>query len=437
MKKALDFLNENISGGVVIACSGGPDSMALFDLLLNLRKQKNINIVCAHVNHKKRIESNAEALMVEKVCRNFDVPFELLEINDYSGSNFEAEAREKRYNFFEKVLEKYGYKYLVTAHHGDDLMETILYRIGRGSSLRGYSGFDFISKRDNYTILRPLIWYSKDEIMDYVNNKNLEYAIDSSNASLDFVRNRFRHIVLPVYKEINEDSHLKFLQFSSLIKKYDDFIENYVDKIYGNIVNDYINIELLLKEDELIIDSILYKYLFNIYNENINLITNNHIELIKSVIRGDKKNTFVNLPLNTFKREYNKFYLKKDVGNSYEFIFDEKLSLPNGMMIKKVDFIDNNSNFVCRLNSDEIKLPLVVRTRKNGDRMDIKNSYEKKVSDIFIDSKIVNRDSFPIVLDSSGKVLWLPGLKKSKLCKTNNEKYDIILLYCGEEYNEQ
>ena len=107
------------------------------------------------------------------------------------------------------------------------------------------------------------------------------------------------------------------------------------------------------------------------------------------------------------------------------------------MMIKKVDSIDNNSNFVCRLNSDEIKLPLVVRTRKNGDRMDIKNSYEKKVSDIFIDSKIVNRDSFPIVLDSSGKVLWLPGLKKSKLCKTNNEKYDIILLYCGEEYNEQ
>lgn len=437
MKKALDFLNDYVSSGVVIACSGGPDSMALFDLLLKFKEKKNIDIVCAHVNHKKRKESDNEALMVQKICNSFNIPFELLEINSYAGENFEAEAREKRYQFFEEVLKKYNYKYLVTAHHGDDLMETILYRIGRGSSLKGYSGFDFVSKRNNYTILRPLIWYSKDEIMDYVKNKNLEYAIDSSNSSLDFVRNRFRHIVLPVYKEINEDAHLKFLQFSSLIKKYDDFVNNYVDKIYENIVSDYINIELLLKEDEIIIDNILYKYLFSIYKEKITLITNNHIDLIKNVFNSDKKNCVIDLPNMKFIREYNKFYLKKDDSLSYEFIFDKNLDLPNGKTIKQIDFTTNESNYVCRLNSEEVKLPLIVRSRKVGDRIDIKNSYEKKVSDIFIDSKVVNRNSFPIVLDSRGKVLWLPGLKKSKLCKTINEKYDIILLYCGEEYNEQ
>jgi len=437
VKKAFDFLKENLSGGVVIACSGGPDSMALFNILLELKKVKNIDIVCAHVNHNVRKESKEEALMVSSFCLKNDVPFELLEIDSYTESNFEAEARAKRYDFFEKVLKKYGYKYLVTAHHGDDLMETILYRIGRGSSLKGYSGFDFLSKRDGYTILRPLIWYSKQDIMSYVRSQNLEYALDKSNECLDMVRNRFRHFVLPVYKDINKYSHLKFLQFSNLLKKYDDFINNYVDKIYRNIVDKYVDIDLLLKEDDLIIDSILYRYLSSIYKENIDLITNKHLDLIKSVINSDKKNNYINLPKKILKREYNKLFESFDNFEDYEFVFDGYVSLPNGDVIKEQKSISSDSNYVCRLSFDEIKLPIIVRNKRKGDRIDIKNSYNKKVSDIFIDSKISNRGSYPVVLDSDGKVLWLPGLKKSKLCKTINEKYDIILLYCGEEYNEQ
>jgi tRNA(Ile)-lysidine synthase len=106
--------------------------------------------------------------------------------------------------------------------------------------------------------------------------------------------------------------------------------------------------------------------------------------------------------------------------------------LPNNHSIELVDSIDNNSNFMCRLNSKEIALPLIVRTRRMGDRMFVKGlNGSQKVKDIFIDKKISmeERDSWPIVLDSQGNVIWIPGIKKSKFDKKSSEEYDIILKY--------
>ena len=428
MDKTLNFLKNNLDGDVVIACSGGPDSMALFDILLKIRSFKNINIVCAHVNHKVRVESDMEEEMVRNYCLNNNVPFELLTINNYTGSNFEAEARCKRYEFFEGVLKKYGYKYLLTAHHGDDLMETILYRLVRGSNLEGYAGFKYISKRSNYTILRPLIWYTKDSIMEYCNNNKIPYAIDSSNNNTIYLRNKFRHKVLPIYKEINKDAHLKFLQYSLLLNKYDDFVNKYVNNIYNNIVSDYLNIPLLLKEDDLIVDNIIYKYL-SLFSDQI---TSKHIELVKKVISSDKKNCLINLPGFILERKYDRLELYKEE-SSYNYIINDYVKLDNGYVIKRIDETNDNSNYVCKLSLKEIKLPIYVRNYRTGDRMDVKNGYNKKVSSIFIDSQMSNRSSFPVVTDSLGNILWLPGLKKSKFCKTKDEKYDIILLYCMEE----
>ena len=429
MKKAFDFLLNTLDGDVVIACSGGPDSMALFDILLKVRNIKKINVVCAHVNHKVRKESDFEEQMVHNFCLKNNVPFELLTIDKYDGYNFEAEARDKRYSFFEDVLHKYNYKYLLTAHHGDDLMETVLYRIVRGSSLDGYAGFKYISKRSDYTILRPLIWYTKEDINSYVKENNIPYAIDCTNNDTKYLRNKFRHFVIPIYKEVNKNAHLKFLQFSSLLNKYDSFVNKYVDNIYHSIVSDYVDISLLLKEDDLIIDNIIYRYLCSISTD----INNRHIDLVKKFILSDKKNGFINLPGITLERKYDKLMVFNDNSFSYLFEIKDNIKLPNNMVIKKINDTTNNSNYVCKLDFDEIKLPLYVRNYKKGDKMDVKNGYNKKISDIFIDSKISDRDMFPVVVDSLGNVLWLPGLKKSKFCKTNGEKYDIILLYCVEE----
>ena len=144
MKKVIDFLKNNLNNkdAVVVACSGGPDSMCLLDLVTKLKDELNLKIIVAHVNHKLRIESEEEAQMVEKYAKNNGLIFELLEINEYLEKTFtEEDARRRRYEFFYELLKKYNAKKLLTAHHGDDLIETILMRIVRGSTLQGYSGF--------------------------------------------------------------------------------------------------------------------------------------------------------------------------------------------------------------------------------------------------------------------------------------------------------
>ena len=136
MNEAYKYLDKLIKNDdkVVVATSGGPDSMALLHLVMQVRKQKNMQIICAHVNHNTgRIGQQEEQEYVKNYCEKNNLIFETMKIENYSDDNFENEARNKRYEYFNKLIKKYNASYLFTAHHGDDLIETILMRIVRGS----------------------------------------------------------------------------------------------------------------------------------------------------------------------------------------------------------------------------------------------------------------------------------------------------------------
>ena len=186
MQKVFDFLENELclkeNDVIVLGNSYGPDSMALLSLLIRLKKALDIEVVCAHVNHNTgRPGQIKEQQFVEKFCRNNGVVFETMIIEDYGDDNFHNEAHTKRYNFFHKLVKQYNAKYLFTAHHGDDLMETILMRIVRGSTLRGYSGFSQVVNKGNYKKVRPLINLTKEEILEYNRKNKIPYAIDTSN----------------------------------------------------------------------------------------------------------------------------------------------------------------------------------------------------------------------------------------------------------------
>ena len=138
MQKVIDYLINDLKlkdgDVVVLGNSYGPDSMALMDILLKLSEKIDISIVVAHVNHNVRSESFQEKDLLESFCMNKKVIFESMVIEQYGDDNFENEARTIRYNFFEDLIKKYNANYLFTAHHGDDLIETILMRIVRGST---------------------------------------------------------------------------------------------------------------------------------------------------------------------------------------------------------------------------------------------------------------------------------------------------------------
>jgi tRNA(Ile)-lysidine synthase len=219
MEESYDYLMNELKikyGDTVVAgVSGGPDSMALLSLLIQVKKALDIEIVCAHVNHNTgRPGQFEEQKFVEKYCRNHNVTFETMTIEDYGDDNFHNEAHTKRYNYFSGLIKKYNAKYLFTAHHGDDLIETILMRIVRGSTLRGYSGFSKVIDKGSYKIVRPLMNLTKEEILAYDKKNKIPYALDSSNQKDVYTRNRFRKYIVPEFKKEDPNVHNKFYKFS-------------------------------------------------------------------------------------------------------------------------------------------------------------------------------------------------------------------------------
>ena len=431
LKKLDKTIKENET--LITATSGGPDSMALLSLLIKLSQTKKITIICAHVNHNLRKESQEEAIMVEKYANESNLIFEKMEINHYEG-NTENYARTQRYNFFEKLIKKFNATYLLTAHHGDDLTETILMRMVRGSSLKGYSGFQEITDKGNYKIYRPLITKTKDELLNYVKTNNIPYAVDKTNFSEEYTRNRYRLNILPILKKENKSVHLKFLKFSETLKLYDDHINKEVNEKLNKVYqNNNLNLKLFENEDELIKRKILYQILNNLYYKNISLITDNHVELILNIIESSRPNLKINLPSKVLviKNYQNLYFTQNTEIKPYSFTFKDKVILPNDKILIKEE-TEDTSNYTIRLNSKELSLPLIVRTRQNGDKMEIKNlNGHKKIKDIFINEKISEtaRNSWPILTDQNNQIIWLPGLKKSKFDKQKHENYDIIIRY--------
>ncbi len=433
-----DKFKFNIGDTIVIGCSTGPDSMALLDMLIKAREKYKLKIICAHVNHKLREQSEEEEIFIKDYCSKKNVLIEVMSIDKYGDDNFHNEARNIRYNFFEKLVRKYNADYLMTAHHGDDLIETILMRITRGSNLEGYSGIHKISEMEGYKIVRPLIYYTKKELEEYDIENKVKYYIDDSNLKDKYTRNRYRKYILPFLKEEDSNVHKKFLKFSENLEEAEKFINKERDKALSSIINKKTNrilIDKFLKIDKYIQKEILYYIVEDFYQDDLILVNDKHIELLFYLINSNKSNLVVNLPNEIVAiKSYNEFYLKREMDEitSYEIEFNKYAELPNNHIIEMVEKTDDNSNNVCRLLSKNIMLPITVRTRKFGDKISVKGlNGKKKVKDIFIEAKIPieNRDTWPIVVDALGNILWIPGVKKSKFDIPKGENCDIILKY--------
>ena len=440
MEEVYNFIRKEIGLSVgdtiVVGVSGGPDSMALLYILNEFKNKMDLNIICAHVNHNKRKESEQEKIDLENYCKKNNITFEYIKVTNWGDDNFHNEARSVRYNFSEELVYNYGAKYLMTAHQGDDLIETILMRIVRGSTLKGYSGFSRIVDKGDYKIIRPLITVTKDEILKFDEKNGIQYAIDESNNEDHYTRNRYRHTVLPFLKQEEPNIHKKFLKFSETLLKNSNYIDSVANKEFNKVFqNGNLDIDKFKSLDPVIQTKIIYNILEKIYGDDLLIVGNAHVDLIFGLISSNKSNSVVHLPNNVIVvKSYNEltFSYDDDVNDQYEIQIDEIVNLPNGKIIEKVDETNDTSNYTIKLNSKEVTLPLYVRNRRDGDKIKLKglNAY-KKVSEIFINEKIKtsDRNSWPVVLDSKEEIVWLPGLKKSNLDKKNTEEYDIILRY--------
>ena len=431
MKKEIDFLKKNIENNstVIVACSGGPDSMCLLNLVNSLKETMNLNVIVAHVDHNVRKESKEEAKMVESYALNNNLTFELMEIISYNNDTFsENEARKKRYDFFKELQKKYNASILLTAHHGDDLIETILMRLTRGSNLNGYIGIREITTNQNFKILRPLLTTTKKDIIKYLDENNINYAIDKTNDEMIHTRNRYRKIVLPFLKKENPLVHEKYLKFSKELIEYDKFVTSYIKS--KNFIQDDKILIIKLKDEsdfikrkclEIIIKELQKNDYFDISDEQINLLMRLYNLSNKSV---DLNNNYQGI------NSYGKIFIrKKEISFKKEIILDKDTKYGNFRFYYNINEM-NKSNSCIALDTTTIKLPLKIRTIQEKDRMNVKNlNGSKKVSDIFINSKVpkYEREGYPILVDSNDEILWIPNIKKSKFAKDKSEKYDIII----------
>ncbi|MDN6162385.1 MAG: tRNA lysidine(34) synthetase TilS, partial [Atopostipes sp.] len=183
---------------VLLAVSGGVDSVVLLDLMNKIPSSKKPQIAIAHVNHHLRNESNSEEKFVKELAQKYSFPFyshQWLK-KDHPNSGIEKAARNERYNFFKTIMDEYKISYLMTGHHLDDQIETILMRLIRGASLEQLLGIKFkqsfsIKEKEGY-LIRPLLNYSKKEIYEYAKSHQLNYIEDQSNKNKEYTRNRFR-----------------------------------------------------------------------------------------------------------------------------------------------------------------------------------------------------------------------------------------------------
>lgn len=435
MKDVLKFLDENINKEdiLVVGCSGGPDSMCLLHILNTKFENK---LVCVHINHNIREESTEELEFVKNYCEKNSIIFESC-IFEKMQKVSEASLRKKRYKFYEEVLKKYNSKYLLTAHHGDDLIETVLMRLTRGSNLKGYAGIELKSIKDDYVLLRPLLYITKEDIEEYNKLNKIEYVIDESNNTDKYTRNRYRHYILPELKKENKDVHLKYLKFNKELLEYHNYINNIVmNELNINLKGNEYNLKEFYKYDKLIQRKIIEKLLSIMYPDDLNVINDKHVDIILDIVKN-KSNGEIKLPSDKLiRKSYDSILINpnKEEATEYDYIFENELQI-NKYRFLKINDTKDNSNYCIKINSNDIKLPIHIRNRKLGDKIKVKNlNGTKKVKDILINEKISlsERLNIPIVVDDNDNVLWIPGVKKSIFDKSKEENYDIIIKCISE-----
>ncbi len=206
---------------VIVGFSAGPDSVCLAHLFSKVKEKYNLDVILAYFNHGWRKEANEEEKFTEKFANDFGFSFEIGKANENTKKTEEI-ARQLRYEFFEKAAIKYDSKFVFLAHNKNDNIETLVYRIIKGTSIAGLCAIPKV--RDIY--YRPLLDITKKEIYDYLEKNNLNYKIDSSNEDSKYKRNLIRNKILPIFEEINpkyidsiNNLILNSIQSSKIIQK--------------------------------------------------------------------------------------------------------------------------------------------------------------------------------------------------------------------------
>ena len=432
--KNLVFISQNTP--VLLAFSGGADSTALLHLLIEDAKESNFVVHAAHFNHGIRgEEAERDATFCENLCKKFNIPFylgyaDIPSLAKENKNSVETEAREQRYAFFEKIMRENNIPILITAHHGEDQVETILLHILRGSGVKGIRGMTSCRPFANdLYLVRPLLNAKKQDIWDYCSAHNIDFVTDSTNTDTNYARNLIRAKITPQMSKIQPNLCDVFARLSQNAEETDDFINSSaLDFIESNCkksipLNKFNSLHSVLRARVL---SILFEEHCNATLERV------HVDALIDLCKKQEPHAALSLPnkINATIENDNlifKFFDGEPKSKKIDHLpFNEgKINIGNGIVInieKNPTKKANNS-----LNSICIKCNLIdentyFRSRQEGD-MIFAGKMNKKIKKLLCEKKIPLeiRDALPILV-SKNEILWIPSVAVCDKLKTDKIK---------------
>lgn len=412
-------------GKLLIAVSGGLDSV----VLVHLCNMINLNIALAHCNFKLRgLESDrdeafvcdlAEALDVEVFTQSFDT-------GNYAISNklsIQMAARELRYQWFQELKNQLKFDYLLTAHHADDNLETFLINLSRGTGLEGLTGIPEI----NDSTIRPLLQFTREEIMEFAECNNLNWREDASNASNKYLRNKIRHEVVPILKGINPQLLQNFSKTITHLKETQSIVNDRIDKVSDDIIEvreealefDINKIKTLINPKAYLYE-LLKDYGFTEWNDVVELLDAQTGKFITSDDWRLLKNRDV-LVLSQNKLINDEIIEILDFDNPIE----SSIGILEFKEVSEINKGDSNSIYV---DKDLIKTPLLIRKKQDGDMFvpfGMKGS--KKVSKFFKDEKYsLFEKEKTLMLCQNEKIIWIIGRRADNRFRVTESTKSIL-----------
>lgn len=398
----------------LLACSYGPDSMALFDMLL----KANAKIVCCHVNyHKRGSDSDDEEKNLREYSKEHNVPFECLDARTIKKEgNFQEWAREIRYMFFAQMYYKYNAKGIFIGHQQDDLLETYIFQRRRGGHVDEY-GLKEVTNLRGMTIIRPLLNYTKGELEFYDRENHVPYSIDSSNLTDIYSRNQIRHDIVEKMSKTEREHLLNEIQRAN--NEQEEFIEQLNEKVNPNDTSLDIRTIIALTKREF--KEVLIKFV-NSLGTHVDL-SDGRIEEIRRICLCDKPNVTMELAEGVYLlKEYDVLVMASSIEkDAYSYVLAEPCSLSNQYF--DIDFSNGAEDRGIYLSS----YPLTIRSAKEGDTYKV-GPNSCNVRRLFIDWKMPLRlrKSWPVICDRTGKIIYIPRYRKNYV-DNHESKFDIKL----------
>lgn len=369
----------------VVACSGGPDSMALLD---QLNKQGK-DIVVAHVNYKHRDTADRDENIVKDYCEKYDIPVRVCYPVHEKG-NFQAWARDVRYAFFEEVADAFDAKILYVAHQMDDVIETYLFQKNRNMICDWY-GLKEKSIRQGYQIIRPLLNFTKSELQQYCNENGVSFGIDESNLTNHYTRNVIRHT--QIEKMSRDEKEAWILKIQN---------ENEVWQIKRKVIEEFFkdwnkDVDSLLDQEDawLYLDTFLFHSLHHHFSK----------KYMEELCVQLKRNVLIEIENFLLERHGGKLYFMPRPKDVY-YKLDE-------LEFKDyADFVIKNEGKTIEMFSvDASDFPLVIRRVRVNDTIQMRFG-NKNVHRFFVDRKIskIYRKYWLVVENNVGNVIFVPGL---------------------------